>query len=461
MPRPQADRPLAPMRLAFFDNTANNAYIQAKAFRRCGIEVDLLLDQHDRFVMSDPRWEDADLELATDRLADGRVLAAGAPPDAAWIRRPPDYRLRPRLKLVDHGGAGAVVLPRAAALAAGVAQRQGLRLVAMARRTIAAMREYDVVMGFGLTPAYARLAGVPCVMQAYGGDLTLVPFADTDERDCDPFHAGLARLQRWGIEASSAVVVSDPRYEEHIARLGVQEKSPWIPAVVDTERYSPGAEPELRATLAADDDTLVFVPSRQDWYWKGSDRILAGFARAHASDPSLRMVCSGWGADLDRSIALVGQLGIADRVRFLPHALSKRRLLRHLRAADVVIDQLALGSYGTSALEAMSSATPLVINLDRGRIESVFDTPPPVGQAATADEVAAVLVRLAGDPEDRAALGHAARDWVVAHHGDALVAPYLALCEQAFAASVSAAGGRAHRRASRRGPRTRRDAGPR
>lgn len=448
------------MRIAFYDNTANNAYIQAKAFRRRGIEVDLLLDQHDRFAMSDPGWEDGDFELATDRLHHG-LPAAVAPADAGWIRRPPPYRLPSALRAVDHAGAGAIGLPLAAARAARIARRQGLRLVAIARRTIAAMRDYDVVMGFGLTPIYARAAGVPCVMQAYGGDLTIVPFADTDDPACDPFYAALARLQRWGIDACSAVVVSDPRYDASVARLGVEARSTWIPAVVDTDKYSPGDEAQLRATLAAPDEKLVFVPSRQDWHWKGSDRIIAGFAQALAIDPSLRMICTGWGADLERSTALVGELGIGERVRFLAHAMSKTRLLRHLRAADVVVDQLALGSYGTSALEAMSCATPVVINLDRARLAAVFDRPPPVAQAATAAQVATVLARLAGDPAQRAQLGRAGREWVVAHHGDALVDPYHALCEQALAVSARGAGGRVRPRAARAASRARHDAGRR
>lgn len=418
------------MRIAVFENTANNAYIQAKAFHRRGIAIDLLLDRHDRFVMSDPRWEDADIELPTGEL-DSAQLAPAAQAEADWIRRPPPYDLPRPLALADHAGLGALTLPRPALRAARVAGRQGVRAVAMARATIRAMRDYDVVLGFGLGPAYARAAGVPCVMQTYGGDIDLVPFADTDDPDCDPFRRGLARLQRWGIEGCSAIAVTDPRFDRAVARLGAESKSAFVPFIVDTDKYRPQPEPELRAQLAAPDETLVFVPSRQDWYWKGSDRIIAGFARALAAQPSLRMLCAGWGADLARSVALAEELGVGGRIRFLEHAMSKTRLLRYFRAADIVIDQVAIGSYGTSALEAMSCGVPLVINLDRERFAGVFATHPPVAQAATAEEVAMQLQRLAGDPAQRARIGETAREWVVANHGDALVDKLLALCEAA------------------------------
>lgn len=419
------------MRLAVFDNTANNAYIQGKAFHRRGVPIDLLLDQHDHFVMSDPRWEDANIELPSDRL-DARELARAGVAEPAWVRRPQAYGLRPRLALVDHAGAGAALLPAAALRAARIAGRQGLRAAAMARASIRAMRDYDVVLGFGLGPAYARLAGVPCVMQTYGGDITIVPFADGDDPPGDPFAAGLARLQRWGIAGCAAIAVTDPRFDEPIARLGEQDKAAFVPFIVDTEKYAPAPDPELRAGLAADGETLVFVPSRQDWHWKGSDRIIAGFAEALRDVPGMRMTCAGWGADLERSVALTDELGVAERVTFLAHAMSKTRLLRYFRAADVVIDQVAIGSYGTSALEAMSCATPLVINLDRERFARAFATHPPVAQAQTAADVAARLRELAGSSaEARAAFGERGRAWVVEHHGDALVDRLVELCERA------------------------------
>lgn len=418
------------MRIAVFENTANNAYIQAKAFHRRGVPIDLLLDQHDRFVMSDPRWEDADLELPADAL-DARRLPPAAQTDAGWIRRPPPYRLPRPLADVDLGGVGALGLPGPALRALRVAGREGLRAVAVARATIRAMRDYDVVLGFGLGPIYARAAGVPCVMQTYGGDIDLVPFADLDDPGCDAHHRGLARLQRWGIAGCAAIAVTDPRFDASIARLGAESKRAFVPFIVDTEKYSPGHDAEIRAQFAAGDETLVFVPSRQDWYWKGSDRIIAGFGQALATQPGLRMVCAGWGADLERSIALAAELGVSERLRFLPHAMSKTRLLRYFRAADIVIDQVAIGSYGTSALEAMSCAVPLVINLDHERFARVFATHPPVAQAATTAEVAMQLTRLAADPAERARLGQTARAWVVANHGEALVDRLVELCERA------------------------------
>src|SRR2546425_6974891 len=74
------------MRIAIFDNLANSAYIQAKALRQSGHEVDLVLDPLDRYVMSDPRWDELDLELPTDQLFDAALPDCALP---AWVRYQP------------------------------------------------------------------------------------------------------------------------------------------------------------------------------------------------------------------------------------------------------------------------------------------------------------------------------------------------------------------------------------
>jgi glycosyltransferase involved in cell wall biosynthesis len=120
--------------------------------------------------------------------------------------------------------------------------------------------------------------------------------------------------------------------------------------------------------------------------------------------------------DREPAQALARELGITDRVRFLPNAFSKRRLLRHYRAADVVLDQFAIGSYGSSALEAMSTARPLFIHLDASRFARVFGTPPVVN-TRTPDEIERQLTALASDPAARTRIGAEQRAWVIAHQG--------------------------------------------
>jgi glycosyltransferase involved in cell wall biosynthesis len=424
-------------RIALFDNLANSAYIQAKMLRHLGVEADLVLDPHDRHVMSDPRWEELDIELPSADLGRAELPPVELPD---WIRREPvglarreGGYLRRRYADVLRAAPGAPWW-RAGARRAGW---RGARMAIEGRWIVRTLAGYDCVIAYGAGPIWAGLAGVPFVAETWGGDITMLPFYDTGDwegHETVPLppgsrreHHAAARMQRFGYEQASRILLTDPRFVTYAQRLGHLGKCVQIGFVIDTERYAPGPEPQLRAELLGDvpGRLIVFVPSRQDWFWKGSDRLLRGFAQAAGGRDDVLLVCAGWGADLERSRQLIAELGIGDRVRMLPHAMSKGRLRRYYRAADIVADQFTVGSYGGSALEAMSCARPLLISLDPGR----FASAPAVVNVSAPDEIGTALTRLFDDPEHRARVGAQARAWVEEHHGPPLAARVLALCE--------------------------------
>jgi glycosyltransferase involved in cell wall biosynthesis len=422
---------MAPMRLAVFENLANSAYVLTKVLRRHGQEADLVLDPFDRYVMSDPRWEDLDTELA------GNGLDAGALPPVElpeWVRRRPaaDGRLERRARAV----AAAPAMRREVRLALRVAGPRGALAVLDRAWVVRTLASYDCVIAYGMGPAWAAFARVPCVAATWGGDITMVPFYDTGDwegHETVPLpepraeRYAEARLQRLGYRRAGRILINDPRFTAYAERLGHADKSVEFGLFVDTERYAPGPEVELRRTLLGgpDDGLIVFMPSRHDWYWKGTDRLLRGFAKAAEGRRDAVLVCAGWGADLERSRRLIAELGIGDRVRVLSSVMSKGRLRRYYRAADVVADQFKVGSYGGASLEAMSCARPLLISLEPGR----FDSPPPVVDVLEPDEIARALAELFADPEARARVGERAREWVVANHGPSLVRRTIDLCD--------------------------------
>jgi glycosyltransferase involved in cell wall biosynthesis len=429
------------MRVGIYDNLANNAYIQARVLSGLdGVDVELILDPFDRYVMSDPRWEELDIELPSDALA-GAVLPDCDMP--GWIRREP-----PELAAAREGGyvsryrADILAAPASWRAWTAAARRAGWRGARMAIErwwVIQTMARYDCVIAYGWGPAWAALAGVPFIAETWGGDITILPFYDLGEwegHETFPLpepraeQYAASRLQRMGYDASGRIVLTDPRFQHYADRLGHADKSVHIGFVVDVDRYAPGPEPELRAEiLGGREGLIVFVPSRQDWYWKGSDRLLRAYAAALRDRDDVVLLCTGWGNDLERSTQLIAELGIGDRVRMLPHVLSKGRLRRYYRAADIIADQFTVGSYGAAALEAMSCARPLLISLDRERFSSRFTEFPAVVNVSESEEIAAALSRLVDDPAHRAEVGAKARDWVIANHGPALGRRVVELCE--------------------------------
>ncbi|PZR66952.1 MAG: hypothetical protein DLM63_07775 [Solirubrobacterales bacterium] len=425
------------MRIAIFDNLANSAYIQAKVFHGLGHAVDLVPDPLDQYAMSDPRWEELDIELPTDELVDAVLPECRLP---EWVLQAP-RPVSDRRSLRAIAGLPAVLgIGQATRSAARAAGWRGGRMALERAWVIRTLRRYDCVIAYGMGPTWAALAQTPCLAIAWGGDITMLPFFDTGDWEGHatvPLPgpraelAAQAQLQRLGYEWAGRLMLADPRFFPFAARLGHDRKSVYLGFLVDTERYAPGAEPELRRRLLGDREGLiVFVPSRQDWFWKGSDRLLRGFAMATEGRSDVVLICAGWGADLARSEQLIVELGIADRVRLLPSAMSKGRLRRHYRAADVVADQFTVGSYGGSALEAMSCARPLLVALDPDRFGGVYEPFPPVMNVADPEAIAAALARLIDDREFRLRLGDQAREWVKANHGAPLVTRVLELCHE-------------------------------
>src|SRR5262245_11715010 len=153
------------MRVAVYDNLGNNAYEQAKSFRRLGVPADVVVDPLDTFVMSDTRWEDLDLELPTDRL-DRAYLPDDAPvPD--WVRRPPSDARDPRRRTSLVGEA--LRSSRACFRAVRHGGPYAVYLAAVRSWVLRTLREYDVAFARGAGPAWCALAGVRCVAQTYGG----------------------------------------------------------------------------------------------------------------------------------------------------------------------------------------------------------------------------------------------------------------------------------------------------
>jgi glycosyltransferase involved in cell wall biosynthesis len=427
------------MRLALYGNLANTAYIQARLLRRAGINAELVTDPLESFVMSDPRWEDLDLELRTDSLSIDSLPDAQPP---SWVRNGPSIgtsRWARQGRIV----AGAAGQPGAIFAAARTAGWRGAAYAGAYARVISQLRGYDCALVYGLGPIVSTLAGIPFLMQPFGGDITIVPFADGDgwqgqsqpgTRPSDGPQPHIAELQRYGLRCANRILVCDPNFDSYIERLGLTGKALQFGVPIDTDMYAPGDETDLRAQLLGDrEGTLIFVPSRQDWYWKASNLMLEGFARAARDRTDVVLACAGWGIDLERSRQLIAELGIGPRVRLLEHAMSKPRLRRYYRAADIVMDQFFLGAYGGSSLEAMSCARPLLIYLNRDLFESRFPEFPPVINVRHPEEIGAALGRLIDDPGQREAIGRRARAWVIANHGPPLVQRAADLCSEAIA----------------------------
>jgi glycosyltransferase involved in cell wall biosynthesis len=420
------------LRVLHVGNIANNAYVNAKLLRRAGVQADALCDEWR--TICQPEWEDAELEGDFD--ADERLEPGAADgwrkPD--WVLRPEPAEPRSRRAQWANGHLSLLrELPRLtrrrSTLSSAYAPLRptlgsDLGVLDLARVSlwkqalegqVGSLSElfgrYDVVELNGAYPAFIPL-GLPRIpyVAFEHGTMRELPFEDT----------GRGRLLALGYRQAAKVIITNPDVVAQARRLGV-ENYVFVPHPLDEEKYRPGPS-KLRAELEAEGvDFVLLCPSRHDWDVKGSDRMLRAFAELVRSDrPKALLILNEWGAEVDRSRALIEELGIGRNVRWL-RPLPKLRLIDAYRAADVVLDQFLIGTFGAVAPEAMACGTPVVMAFDSELHRWCFSELPPVVDARTPEQIYAALQRLAEDEDERARLGRLGREWIERHHGWRLV----------------------------------------
>jgi D-inositol-3-phosphate glycosyltransferase len=172
------------------------------------------------------------------------------------------------------------------------------------------------------------------------------------------------RVEAEVVRCADLVVASTEEEGEQLVRYYGAEpgRVEIVPQGVDHTVFSPGDSRAARRALGLDDrPVLLFVGRIQPL--KGVD--LAIRALDALDDPRAELIVSGGPSgpdgelELARLHALVADLGVSDRVRFLPpqpHA----RLVQYYRAADVCVVPSRSESFGLVALEAAACGTPVV-----------------------------------------------------------------------------------------------------
>jgi glycosyltransferase involved in cell wall biosynthesis len=420
------------VRVLHFGNVAQNGYNNAKLVRRLGVDAAAVCDETQ--ALAQPEWEDAELPDGIDAMDPwATVSTASSWQRPSWVIAPRPVKRRPR------------GFYRAAYAASLVANLPTLR-----RRYPALRREFasfglpgelgfaDLVAGFrsawmvsillgDLRSLFARWQ----VVQSYATHPIFQLLLEPDRPFIAYEHGTLRELpfeQTWrgrllslAYRRAARVIITNADVLPSARRLGL-ERATFIPHPIDETKYTPGPS-TFRSELEAEDaHPIVLAPARQDWREKRNDVMVRALGELVRGEfPSARLLLGEWGADLEATSALVQELGVAANVRWIP-PVPKLRLIELYRAADVVLDQFALGTFGGIAPEAMACERPVVMAFDRALHEWCFPEQPPIVDARDERTLADALRRLARDPLERERLGRAGRDWVERNHGWRLVA---------------------------------------
>lgn len=250
-------------------------------------------------------------------------------------------------------------------------------------------------------PALTR-AGVEVALLSHGSD-TRVPSAHAEREKWSPFRDTtwdvLPRLEA-GARRDAALLNA---YEGHVLvstpdMLDDLPDAVWCPVVVDADLWGGSV-----TTMDRHRPVVVHVPSHSRL--KGSELI----------DPVL--------SDLAAA-------GVIDYRRM--EGLSATEMVRAYREADIVVDQVRLGSYGVAACEGMAAGRVVIGHVAphvRERVRARTGRRLPIVQAEP-DTLAEVIREVIADPDAAIATAHEGVDFVRTVHDGTLVAdaltPFLA-----------------------------------
>jgi glycosyltransferase involved in cell wall biosynthesis/polysaccharide pyruvyl transferase WcaK-like protein/O-antigen/teichoic acid export membrane protein len=200
------------------------------------------------------------------------------------------------------------------------------------------------------------------------------------------YHLPVYLVERFGVRRHRHfIAVSD----------GVRRQLGELNPHAHVEVIGNGVDPAAFAAEAERGNDVVFV-GRLETAHKGLDLLLQAWAIA-ASELTGQLVIAGRGPDEVRLRQLAGELGIAERVRFVGWVAGAEKY-RVLAGARLVVVPSRFETFGIIAVEALATGTP-VLAFDIPCLREVV--PPTCGRLVVPFDVAAyaeALVRMHQDP---------------------------------------------------------------
>lgn len=287
---------------------------------------------------------------------------------------------------------------------------------------------YDVIHSYATDPIWPMLADKHPYIALEHSTIRHLPFQDD----------AIGRLTALAYNLADSVIITNCDCYKAAEQLKVKSYR-FIPHPLNEKWLSPGLGDTLRGDLRAqlDADFIVFHPPRQHWephrdlsrvgpsddpsWLKGNDIFYEGLARFIKDvAPRAAVVAVEWGANVSESKALLRELGIADRVKWIAPQHS-RNMLRYIDACDLVVDQFSIGAFGTTMPKGMPLGKPAMCYVDPELHSWCLPEMPPIINARTVDEVFAGLKRAYQDPQWLRELGTQGRSWYEQYHSNVVI----------------------------------------
>ena len=407
-----------PIKCAFVVNMAQNMHKWARLAQEYGAEVALFLNPMDKCAISCPEWEEFDGEHSDIFDVDG------------FLRNNPNIRLEVPVYRIPMNGDGFILAweqfykGERRPLLELISKAPGMRHEALVSHIgfypyyqwAKALTEFDVLYATSL-PLAAYASGVPYCTSPVGGDLIY---------DCgrgDDY----GRVMSLSFNASRFMTFScNAQNMGHARRLGFTNGL-FLSYPMDSNRYYPG-EGRSRELWESryGKGVYVLMTSRLDKQIKGQDEsFLNSLIKVSNSNPNLYFIFLNWGESAAEFQNAIDDAGMNHRFIVLS-PVGKKRLIDYYRSCDIILDQLVLGYYGATALEAAAVGKPIVMYLRDEHYRAAYNGDVmPVMNVRTPSEVGQAILALAASKELRERKGSEMRNWLMRTHGEEKSVPLM------------------------------------
>lgn len=271
--------------------------------------------------------------------------------------------------------------------------------------------QYDIVQAYSTDGIIPLACGITDYIAYEHGTLREIPFEATTQ----------GRLCRTSYTSAAKVLVTNTDVLPSVERLGIPpERVVYLPHAFNDSKLRAfrDAHPELSPPK---DGVRIFSPTRHHWregdgsWLKGNDVLLRAAARLAAEGRGFTLVLVEWGQEVAHSKALIDELGLAGHVRWVP-TMTKAELWAAYCQSHAVVDQFVLPAIGGVGFETLALGRRLITRIDEPTLARFFGACPPIMNAGSVDEAEHCLRRILDDPDDKAGIGAAGRDWIRDYH---------------------------------------------